>query len=220
MKKTYVEFVREELNKEQIGAPIYSNRIAAKMKKAFNLEPKAAAAATAVAFKRILNGKAMPDLRTYQKGIYYRTTETAFGEIGINKEQLIADKYLLPDIGYETGPAVLHRMGLTTQMPRERLLATNTAKNCMRADKKLGVVIRPPKVEVTAGNKAYLQTLDVLDMMGRTPVDEKQPYFVVAKHIQEQKLQYDILLALADHYYHQNTVLQLAHTASAGGIRI
>lgn len=220
MEKTYVEFVCGELNNVQIGAPIYSHQIAAKVENAFKLEPKAAAAATAVVFKRILDGKAMPDLRAYQKGIYYRTAATAFGEIGINKEQLIADKYLLPDIGYETGPAILQRMGLTSQMPRERLLATNIAKDCVRADKKLGVMIRPPKVKVTAGNKAYLQTLDILDMMERTPVDEEQPYFVVAKHIREQKLQYDILLALADHYYSQNTVLRLAHTASAGGLRI
>ncbi len=220
VKKTYVEFVCEEMSKEKIGITIYSNQMAAKIENAFNLEPKAAASATAVAFKRILDGKAMADLRTYQKGIYYRTVATAFGEIGINKEQLIADKYLLPDIGYETGPAVLHRMGLTSQMPRERLLATNIAKNCVRADKKLGVMIRPPKVAVTAGNKAYLQILDVLDMMERTPVDEEQPYSVVAKHIRERKLQYDVLLALADHYYNQNTVLRLAHTASAGEIRI
>jgi hypothetical protein len=87
--KTYIEFVCEELNKEQLGAPIYSKQIAKKIENVFNLEPKAAAAATAVAFKRILDGKAMPDLRTYQKGIYYRTAATAFGEMGINKEQLM-----------------------------------------------------------------------------------------------------------------------------------
>ena len=29
-------------------------------------------------------------------------------------------------------------------------------------DKKLGVTIRPPKAEITAENKSYLQTLDVL----------------------------------------------------------
>lgn len=220
MKKTYIKFVLEELNNENIGAPIYSNRIAARMESVFDLEPKAAAAAAAVAVKRILDRKAMPDLRAYQKGVYYRTAVTAFGEMGINKEQLIADKYLLPDIGYETGPAILHRMGLTSQMPRERLLATNIAKNCVRADKKLGVMIRPPKVEVTAGNKTYLQTLDVLDIMERMPVDEKQPYFIVAKHIRDKKLQYDVLLALADHYYNQHTVLQLAHTACAEKNRI
>jgi hypothetical protein len=220
VKVTYVEYVLKELKIEQIGAPIYTGKIAKKMQKAFNLGPKAAAAATAVAFKRILDGKAMPDLRFYQKGIYYRTVETPFGERRIDKEQLIADKYLLPDMGYETGPALLHRMGLTTQMPRGRLLATNVAKDCMRTDKKLGVLVRPPKVKVTAGNKAYLQTLDVLDMMKGTPVDEKHPYLVVARHIEKHKLRYDVLLSLAGNYYNRRTVLELAHTASAGGIRL
>ncbi len=220
MKGTYVEYVYGELSKKQIGAPIYTGEIAAKMEKSFNRGPKAAAAAASVAFKRILDGKAMPELRFYQKGIYYRTAETPFGEMGINKEQLIADKYLLPDIGYETGPAVLHRMGLTTQMPRGRLLATNAAKDCMRADKKLGVLVRPPKVAVNARNKDYLQTLDVLDMMERAPVDEKHPHLVVARHIEKHKLRYDVLLYLAGNYYNRRTVLELARTASAGDIRI
>ena len=218
MKRTHIEYVCEELRKEQIGAPIYTGKIAGKMKKAFNLGPKEAAAAAAVAFKRILDGKSMPDLRFYQKGIYYRTTKTPFGERGIDKEQLIADKYLLPDIGYETGPSVLHRMGLTTQMPRGRLLATNVVKHCIRADKRLGVLVRPPKVVVNAGNKAYLQTLDVLDMMKRTPVDEKHPHLVVAEHIDKHELRYDVLLSLAGNYYNRRTVLELARTASAGGI--
>ena len=220
MKGTYVEYVYGELSKKQIGAPIYTGEIGAKMEKFFNLGPKAAAAAASVAFKRILDGKAMPELRFYQKGIYYRTAETPFGEMGINKEQLIADKYLLPDIGYETGPAVLHRMGLTTQMPRGRLLATNAAKDCMRADKKLGVLVRPPKVAVNARNKDYLQTLDVLDMMERAPVDEKHPHLVVARHIEKHKLRYDVLFYLAGNYYNRRTVLELARTASAGDIRI
>ena len=50
---------------------------------------------------------------------------TPFGEVGINKEQLIADKYLLPNIGYETGFTVMHQLGLTSQMPRQRILAPN-----------------------------------------------------------------------------------------------
>lgn len=220
MKRTYVGYVCEELSKEPVGAPIYTGKIAEKMQKAFNLGPKAAAAAAAVAFKRILDGKAMPDLRFYQKGIYYRTVETPFGERGIDKEHLIAEKYLLPDIGYETGPAILHRMGLTTQMPRGRLLATNVAKDCMRTNKKLGVLVRPPKVAVNAWNKAYLQTLDVLDMIKRTPVDEKHPHLVVARHIEKHNLRYDILLSLAGQYYNRRTVLELAHTARAGGIRL
>lgn len=47
----------------------------------------------------------------------------------IHTKQLIADKYLINDMGYETGLTVLHRMGLTSQMPRERVVASNRASD-------------------------------------------------------------------------------------------
>lgn len=168
----------------------------------------------------MLDGELLPELRCFQKGIYYRTAVTPFGETGINKEKLIADKYLLPDIGYETGLTTLHRMGLTSQMPRERVLATNAARDCMRTDKKLGVVIRPPKAPVTAENKEYLQILDALDLLEKAPVDEEHPYEIIADYIQKKGLTYKGLLAFADRYYNHNTVLCLAHTAGMGGTTI
>ena len=220
MKKTYVNFVCEYLGGIPVGTPIYTGQVAEIIAAEYKLQKKEASAAAAVTVKRILDGGMMPELRCYQKGIYYRTAVTPFGETGINKERLIADKYLLPDIGYETGLTVLHRMGLTSQMPRERVLATNVAKDCMRTDKKLGVVIRPPKATVTAGNKDYLQILDALDLLEKAPVDEDHPYEVVAGYIQKKGLNYQILLALADQYYNHSTVLRLAHTANMGGTAI
>ena len=124
MRATYVDFTCDILKKEAVGTPIYTNHVAQQLGTAYQLEDKEAAAATAVAFKRIMDGAVLPELRCYQKGIYYRTTVTPFGEVGINKEQLIADKYLLPNIGYETGFTVMHQLGLTSQMPRQRILAT------------------------------------------------------------------------------------------------
>lgn len=220
MKQTYANFVCEHLGGIPVGTPIYTGQVAGMIAAEYKLQKKEASAAAAVTVKRILDGGMMPELRCYQKGIYYRTAVTPFGETGINKERLIADKYLLPDIGYETGLTVLHRLGLTSQMPRERVLATNVAKDCMRTDKKLGVVIRPPKATVTAGNKDYLQILDALDLLEKAPVDEEHPYEVVADYIQKKGLHYQILLALADQYYNHNTVLRLAHTANMGGTAI
>lgn len=217
MKKTYTDFICEQLEEVSAGTPIYTGQIAEKISTVYSLSGKAAAAAAAVAVKRIMDSGLMPDLRCYQKGIYYRTVATPFGETGVNKERLIADKYLLPDIGYETGLTVLHQMGLTSQMPRKRVLATNAAKDCMREDKKLDVIIRPPKAQVTAKNKNYLQILDALDLLEKAPVDEEHPYEVIAGHIQKKSLQYRTLLALADRYYGRNTVLCLAHTANMGG---
>ena len=117
------------------------------------------------------------------------------------------------DNGYETGLIVLHRLGLTTQMPNERILASNRAGDCARIDKKLGIVVRPPKVEINADNKQYLKILDVLDILDKAPVDAEHPYKIIGAHIERLGLEYVRLLALANNYYNRNTILQLAHVA-------
>jgi len=215
---TYTEFICKQLNNFQTGQPIYTKNIAKELAQEYGLRQKEASAAVAVAFKRIMNGGDIPNLRFYQKGIYYITVTTPFGEVGINKERLIADKYLLPDNGYETGFTVLHRIGLTSQLPRERCFATNKAADCTRMDTKLGVLVRPPKTKINEQNKAYLQFLDVLDLMDKAPIDAEQPYILLANYIQRTGLRYEFLLSLADRYYNKKTILQLAHTAGEGSI--
>ncbi len=214
---TYIDFTCELLQQVPPGMPIYIRQVAEKIANRFALEMKDAAAAASVAVKRIMDGKIIPELRFYQKGIYFRTVVTPFGEREIDRERLIADKYMLPDKGYETGLGLLHSMGLTTQMPKERVIATNAARECTRTDKKLNIIIRPPKVAVSAGNKAYLQTLDALELMEKAPVDAERPYEIIANYIRENNLLYEKLLFFADRYYNRNTVMQLAHTAGEGG---
>lgn len=213
---TYTDYVRNYLGQQEQGSPIYTNQIADAMANKYGIDRKKAAAAAAVAVKRIMDKGMLPDLRCYQKGIYYRTAITPFGEMGINREKLIADKYLLHNSGYETGLRLLHHMGLTTQMPAERLLATNAARDCVRYDSKLDVSICPPKTPVNAQNKAYLQTLDALDLLDKSPVDAKDPYMIIAQYIEHNGLQYERLLYYADRFYNQKTVIRLAHTARRG----
>lgn len=217
---TYINFTCELMQQVPPGMPIYIRQIAKKIASRFALEMKDAAAAASVAVKRIMDGNIIPELRFYQKGIYFRTVVTPFGERGIDREKLIADRYLLPDKGYETGLGLLHRMGLTTQMPKEQVIATNVARECARTDKKLNIIIRPPKVAVNAGNRAYLQTLDALELMDKAPVDAEQPYEIIANFIRENNLLYEKLLFFADRYYNRNTVIQLAHTAGEGGTAV
>lgn len=220
MKTTYVNFVCTVIKKYENSAPIYSKNIAYLLADKYDLPQEKAAAATAVAIKRIIEKNEIPELRQYQNGIYYRATNTPFGERGINKEQLIADKYLLPDNGYEAAYTVLHRIGLTTQMPGKRVLVTNAAKDGTRSDNKLGVTIRPPKIEITKENKLYLQLLDVLELMDRAPIDEENPYLLLAKYVHQQNLQYELLLAIAAECYTRNTILLLGDIAKAGRSRI
>ena len=84
----------------------------------------------------------------------------------------------------------------------------------------LGVVIRPPKTEINAENKAYLQMLDALELLDKAPVDAENSYEIVANHIREKDLRYEKLLFFADRYYNKNTIMQLAHTAGEGGCKI
>lgn len=217
---TYIEFISDLLSRINVGMPIYTKQISYEMSKEYNLSEKDAAAAVSVALKRIMDGNKIPELRLYQKGIYYKTKITPFGEIGINQEQLISDKYILPHIGYETGLTIINRLGLTTQIPKERMIATNLAKDCVRTDKKLGVTIKPPKTPINAQNKKYLQLLDTLELLDKTPIDEEEPYKILANYIQNENLQYGKLLAYADSYYNKKTIFHLAHTASAGGVNI
>lgn len=211
---TYTRYVRNYLEKQSQGTPIYTDGIANAVAVDYVIDKKKAAAATAVAVKRLLNKGDLPDLRCYQKGIYHHTVVTPFGEMGISQEKLIIDKYLLPDNRYESGLRLLHHMGLTTQMPTEHLLATNAAKGCVRYYSKLGVSICPSKAPVNAGNRAYLQTLDTLDLLDKSPVDAQNPYTIHTDHIQQNGLQYETFLYYADRYYSRKTIILLAHTAS------
>ena len=215
---TYTEYVEKYVEQQPIAAPLFTAEISKEIERHFQLPPAKAAAATSVAIKRIMDRKTIPSLRFYQKGIYYKTAVTPFGEMGIDKEQLIARKYLNPDKGYDTGAGLLYRLGLTTQIPNERLIATNAARECVRRDEKLNVSICPPKTPITADNKPYFQMLDALEQMDHAPVDANEPYQLLAEHIRHLNLQYKVLLSLADQYYPQRTVLQLAHTAREGGV--
>ena len=215
---SYTEFISKQLVEYDVGQPIYTRSISERLASTYGIPQKKASAAVAVVFKRIISNTVFPNLRFYQKGIYYFTAATPFGEVGINKEQLIADKYLLPNEGYETGFAELYRIGLTTQLPKERCIATNKATGSVRMDKKLNVLIRSPKTKVTESNKAYLQFLDVLDIMENAPVDAERPYELLGKYAEQSELKYERLLALADRYYTQKTIVALAHTANEGGM--
>lgn len=212
---TNKEFIFDYISDTKTGVPIYISEMAVKLAEKDCMDEKKAGAAVSVAMKRIIDQGLYPRLRSYQKGIYYLTEKTPFGETGINKELLIQHKYLSPDIGYETGYGAMHHFGLTSQMPAERVLVTNKAKECQRFDEALGVYVRPPKVEVTKKNKDYLQVLDILELMEKAPVDNSNPYGQLADILIRQNLKYSVLLALAEGYYPQNIIFQIAHTAAA-----
>lgn len=215
--KTYKDYIKDRICDYKIGMPIYIADLAFEMGTDYGIPSEKAHAATSVAIKRLMDGNEISNLRLFQKGIYFLTRETAFGEIKIDKDAIIRDKYMSDSNGYEYGPYALYRLGLTTQLPNQREIVSNSAYECRRKDQKLDVWVKPPKTEITRNNIEYLIILDAIDILDKYPVDTEKPYRCIAEYIEKKDLKYSILLAMADRYYNISTVKKLARVAGESG---
>lgn len=209
MNKIYISFIQDLILEKEIRKPIYISYLINCVTKEYDLTLEKATAAVSVAFKRIMDANAIPELRFYKKGIYYRSVSTPFGDVGIDKEQLIKDKYLYDDNGYEGGLNLLNKLGLTTQMSNKRVLVTNKADNHFDADKELDVVVHSPKTVINKENKRYLMVLDILEQINDAPIDIEDPYRLIRDYINQLGLDYSKLFVLANNYYDKDTVTQL-----------
>jgi hypothetical protein len=219
-KLSYTQNVQDIIANIAVGYPIFVSELGKKLAAEYNIDEKKANAAAAVAVKRILDTKMIPALRCFGKGIYYLTKPTLFGETGIDKEKLIELKYLSGDNGYETGPTIMHKLGLTSLMPAERVFVSNKALNRTKRDEVLNITVKAPKVTVNKDNKPYLQVLDLLNIYDEVPVDADHPYHILSKLITTSRLDYRKLLLIADQHYGNDTIIRLAHVASSERVKI
>lgn len=216
--QTYTQFIQQLIDGFQPGEPILVRELGNRIAEAYAMEEKKACAAAAVAVKRLIDTGTCPNLRFFAKGVYYVTKQTVFGETGINKDKLIELKYLKDGTGYETGAAVMHKLGLTTLMPAERTFVSNSTQHRAKRDDALGIVIRAPRIPVNKENRFYLQFLDLLNMYDDVPVDAEDPYQLLGRFVQARGLDYGTLLHLADTHYNGNTIMKLAHVAGRQGV--
>lgn len=143
------------------------------------------------------------------KGIYCRKITTPFGAYTPNKEKLFCEQLLRGEdeiIGYETGLIVLNQMGLVSQMPKNRCIATNLHKK--RVPEGLLIEIQKPATAVNAANFRYLQLLDAIQNMEKAPVDAFNPEEIVRRTARELELRTDLLILMARKYYSQKTLLK------------
>lgn len=206
MNKTYISFIQDLILEKEIRKPIYISDLINCVTKEYDLTLEKATAAVSVALKRIMDANAIPELRFYKKGIYYRSVSTPFEDVCIDKEQLIQDKYLYDDNCYEGGLNLLNKLGLTTQMPNKRVLVTNKADNHFDADKELDVVVHSPKTVINKENKRYLMVLDILEQINDAPIDIEDPYRLIRDYINQLRLDYSKLFVLVNNYYDKDTV--------------
>lgn len=208
---TYIEFIVELVKQYDVRSPIYTVELTNKMIENYpwektNLDKKRVAAIVSATIQRIHQQKIIPELRNFQKGIWYRTMDGVFGEVGIKKDDIAYHKYIANDNGYIAGYEAACRIGLTTQIPNEKVIVTNKTKRSQIKDKDLGVTIKPPKTQITKINKHYLQLLDVIDVMDKIIITHHEPYKLLIDIMDKHNLKYEVLLGIASKYYHKSVI--------------
>lgn len=139
----------------------------------------------------------------FERGIYYKPTTNIFGIKKLNTTKVINQKYLICDdnvIGYISGAYLYNALGLTTQVPKYKLIITN---NCPNNNKynidKLGITIKKPYITIDNDNYIYLQLLDLLANREKidVEVDDNMRKEIIYNFIKENNLKFDKLFYYA-----------------------
>ena len=202
----YGKYIANFVDKIEYDKPIYTELVAENVSYQYNINIKKAKEITNVNLKRIADkGK----LERFQKGIYYKAKQTPFGKKGINPDTIAFDVLVKRGhdvIGYETGPALLNKVGLTTQIPRNYHIATNIYKNKPLYAK--NIVVKKPIIEVKSDNYKYLQVLDIISDLDKFPVDAENPEQIIKNYIKVNNISNEKLILLARKYCSTKVLLK------------
>lgn len=130
-------------------------------------------------------------IKNYTKGVYFKPKQSRFGQIGLDKRQLIEKKYLRLGgkiLGYVTGPQIWNEWGITTQIPNKIWIAQNVRQK--KIDNDLNVTVIKAKGEIKVKNIRALQFLDIIDQIDLIQDTDKED--VVIKLIAIYRDKFDV----------------------------
>lgn len=198
------DLVKGEVQKYESGDPIFVTAVARNIADKVNFNNEADlddCVRTALDYFFAAGaGGEIPKLRKHDEEVFYLTEDTLFGEVSLNHMKLLYAKYVDGFNGYETGPNVLHKLGITSLMPRDNEFASNNVDKPIYY-KEYQTVIRPGITKINEQNRLYLQTLDVLMMLDTVPHDCERPYPIILKRMKDVCLDIETLKQTAHDYY-------------------
>ena len=143
----------------------------------------------------------------FQKGIYFKSKNTVFGKTLINMSLLQKRLYLEDNgeiFGYETGPSLINRLGLTTQLPKYKYYATNKIRSKKISD---SIQLIKPVIEVTKENFKYLQILDIISNKYKVNIEVDNYNEIIIEIMQKNNLTYEKLLFYST-FYNDNEIFR------------
>lgn len=141
-------------------------------------------------------------LKQFYKGIYYKPLKNIFGEMPLDKNKVIIKKYIKDKDGnikgYITGAKLFNQLRLTTQVPNIINIVTNECKNYNEyRNKRLGVIIRQPKIKIDNDNYKYLQLFDIINNKDKIHVEVDNKDEIIYNFIKNNKLDFEKIIKYA-----------------------
>lgn len=213
VRKNYVQFIIEVINETPQGVPIFTDEITGLLVKEFNIDYNHARKIVNTNLNRVKGTLIL----NFRKGIYYKPKTTVFGKTPLNPMHVVTKMYLKNNnevFGYETGASLLQQIGLTTQIPKYRYIATNKYnQKGNRVIEDMKVVVRKPHAIVNNTNFKYLQLIDALENRDEVIIDANKPHEVLNDYINKNNLDYGKLIAIARKNYNREVLLRITDLA-------
>lgn len=204
MQQNYNKLVSDTIAMFPIGKPIFTDDVAYDIAQKIGADIDKCKQIVNLNLKRLADAN---KINRYQKGVYYKTVKTVFGEVKPTTEIVITEMATRQNkrvIGYITGDAFLHQLGLISLLPKEKEIVTN--KYRAKIDSKANVKLRKPTVTITDDNYRYLQLLDAINCLENSYIDAENPVKILREFETKENLDKLELLTLAKKHYPKKTL--------------
>lgn len=101
---------------------------------------------------------------------------------------------------YYTGYDLLNKIGLTTLMPKDTEIVSNSVDLDV-VDEGLKLKVYRPKTYITEDNKAYFLLNDMLEMLNNPCINSPDPHGIVRKFISDNHLILENVYKIANKFY-------------------
>ncbi len=202
----YKNLLTQYIDRQESGQPILTAQVTRYIARETGLDEAKIKKTVNVNMARLEKAERITRI---EKGVYCKKIKTSFGYYTPNKETLLCRQLLYDEdevIGYETGLSVLTRLGLVSQVPKRKCIATNLYTKRVPAG--IQVEIKKPSVNVNRSNYRYLQILDVIRDLDHAPVDAARPEELLKGMVKTLELNTDVLILMARKFYNSRILIK------------
>lgn len=206
----YSEYMSNIVATFPIGTLIYTENIVKTISAEIGVEAEEIKSIVNLNLKRLADDNAIERI---QKGVYYKPKMTAFGKTKPPFELLINETCIVQDnkkIGYVGGETLLHDLGLTSLIPKNRVIVTN--KYRAKLPQEAHTILKKSVIKITDENVRYLQLIDAIAMLDTEYIDAENPEKIIKNWIDKFELDKITMIKLAKRHFPKRVLFTVLET--------